>query len=114
MKNSYFIVISILIIIYIVASVKKNKLSIKESFFWVLASLIMLFLSIFPYSINTLAKLFGIDYPPSLFFAFCIIFLALINFKNSKRIAEQKEEIIELAQVVAILKSERGNNDKEK
>ena len=74
-------------------------------------AIIMLILSIFPYSINWLAKIFGISYPPSLLFIFCIIFLVFINFRNSKRIAEQQEKIVELAQHIAILEFK---NDKKK
>ena len=106
MKKIYFIIIAIICMIYIISEVRKKKFSIKESFWWFAASIVMLFLSIFPYSINWLAKIFGVEYPPSLFFVFCIIFLTFINFRNSKKIAEQQEKIIELAQQVSILKEE--------
>lgn len=111
MNNIYFIVISILCVIYVVTEVRKKKFSIKESFWWMFGAIIMLILSIFPYSINWLAKIFGISYPPSLLFIFCIIFLVFINFRNSKRIAEQQEKIVELAQHIAILEFK---NDKKK
>ena len=60
--------------------------------------------------IDSIAKIFGVDYPPSLFFVFCIIFLVLINFRSSRRIAIQNEKITELAQHIAIL--EEKVNDK--
>ena len=104
MKNIYFIIISIICMLYIVHDIRKKRFSIKESFWWIIASIVMLILSIFPYSIDKLAKLFGIAYPPSLLFVFCNIFLIFIIFRNSKRISEQQEKIIELAQNVAILK----------
>lgn len=104
MKKIYFIIIAIICMVYIISEVRKKKFSIKESFWWFVASVIMLLLSIFPYSINWLAKIFGVEYPPSLLFVFCIIFLTFINFRNSKKIAEQQEKIIELAQQVSILK----------
>lgn len=111
MNNIYFIIISVLCIIYVVLEVRKKRFSIKESFWWMIGAIAMLILSIFPYSINWLAKIFGIDYPPSLFFVFCIIFLVFMNFRNSKKIAEQQEKIVELSQHVSILEYE---NDKEK
>ena len=74
------------------------------------ASIVMIFLSIFPYTIDKLAKLFGVVYPPSLFFVICIVFLVLMIFRNSKRISEQQMRIIELEQNLAILKEK--NNDK--
>lgn len=105
MNNNLFIIISILALLYVILNVKKKKFSIKESFWWVMASIVMLVLSIFPYAIDNLAKLLNIAYPPSLLFVFCIVFLLFINFKNSKKIAEQQEKIIELAQEVAIIKN---------
>ena len=93
--------------IYIITEVRKKKFSIKESFWWLVASVVVLLLAIFPYSINWLAKIFGVEYPPSLFFVFCIIFLTFINFRNSKKLSEQQEKIIELAQQVSIIKDEK-------
>lgn len=104
MKKIYFILLATICMLYIISEVRKKKFSIKESFWWFVAALAIMFLAIFPYSINWLAKIFGVDYPPSLFFVFCIIFLTFINFRNSKKIAEQQEKIIELAQQVSIIK----------
>lgn len=106
MKNIYFIILAILVIVYVIHEVRKKKFSIKESFWWVVASFVMLILSIFPYSIDKLAQFLNIDYPPSLLFVLCIVFLLFINFRNSKRIAEHQEKIIELAQHIAIIENE--------
>ena len=114
MKQSYFIVIAILLIIFIAISVKNSKLSITESFWWMIGSIFALLLAIFPQVIPWCAKLFGVSYPPTVFFVFCIIFLLLINFRNSKRIAEQQEKIIELAQQIALLKNEKAKKDNKK
>ena len=77
-----------------------------------MAALLILVLSIFPYSIDSVAKIFNVTYPPSLLFVGCILFLLFINFRNSKQIALHQEKIIELAQHVAIL--ENTVNEKEK
>lgn len=108
MKNIYFIIISIIIMLYIVTEVRKKRFSIKESFWWVIASIAMLLLSIFPYSIDRVAVLLNIAYPPSLLFVICIVFLVFMNFRNSKKIAEHQEKIIELSQHIAIIESEEG------
>lgn len=107
MKNIYFIIISVICMFYIVHEIRKKRFSIKESFWWIIGSLLMLILSIFPHIIDKLAKLFGIAYPPSLLFVFCIIFLIFMIFRNSKKISEQQEKIIELAQNLAILKEKK-------
>lgn len=106
MKNTYFIALALVIMLYVVLEVRKKRFSIKESFWWLMATFIMLLLAIFPYSIDKLAKFLNVDYPPSLLFVLCIIFILFINFKSSKKIAEHQEKIIELAQYVAILEDE--------
>ncbi len=58
MKNIYFIIISLFLLFYVVHIVKKGKLSIKESFWWVVGAIVALILSIFPQSIDVIAKWF--------------------------------------------------------
>lgn len=104
MKNVYFIVLSSFVLIYVIREVRKKKFSIKESFWWVIATIVMLLLSIFPYSIDWVAKQLNIAYAPSLLFVLCFIFLLFINFRHSRKITEQQIKITELAQEVSILK----------
>lgn len=112
MKNIYFIIIALLAIVYIIGDVRKKRFSIKESFWWIVASIVMLFLAIFPYSIDYFAKIFHVDYGPSLLFVFCIVFLTLMNFRNSKKIAEQQEKIIEMAEQIVLLKDKVNQQKK--
>lgn len=107
MKKIYFIILSVLIIFYIGHNVKKGSFSIKESFWWIFGSIIMLFFSVFPKSIDFVAEKIGVSYPPSLLFVLAIVFTLFINFRNSKRIAEQQLKIIELAQNIALLKNNK-------
>ncbi|MBR3362483.1 MAG: DUF2304 domain-containing protein [Bacilli bacterium] len=104
MKNSIFIFLSVFVLIYIINSVRKKNVSIKESFWWFILSIIMLILSIFPYSIDYFAKMFNISYPPSLLFILCIIFLVFMCFRDGKRISELQLKIVDLSQELAILK----------
>ena len=91
MRNKYFILISICCIIYVIIQVRKNSLSIKESFWWFMGSVIMLLLSIFPGILDFIAMKFNVAYPPSLLFIVCIVFLLFINIRESKIIASQQE-----------------------
>lgn len=111
MNNSYFIVLSIILLLYVINIVRKKTFSIMESFWWFVGAIIMLLLSIFPYSIDWLAKQLNISYPPSLLFIVCIVFLLLQNFRDSKRISELQVKVIELGQELAIVK-EKANRKK--
>ena len=57
-------------------------------------------------------KKIGVDYPPSLLFVLCIIFLLFINFKNSRRIAELQMKVVELGQELAIVKEKVNRDEK--
>ena len=108
MKNIYFVILSVLVIIYIISSVRKNKLSVKTSFGWVVASIAMLVLSIFPKSLDWFASFIGISYPPALFLTLCVVVLIVIDFNFSKQLEDHKKKIIELEQHIALLKSDKN------
>ena len=110
MNNIIFIVISVIAILLVINSVRKKIFSIKESFWWFAAAIIMLLLSIFPYSIDWIAVQLHIAYPPSLLFVICIIFLAFINFRNSQILSRIQNQVTDLAQELAILKSKIDSN----
>lgn len=105
--NIWFICLAIIFIIYIIHSIRKNDFSIKESFFWIVGCIVILVLSIFPKIIDYISKKIGVDYPPSLLFVICILFLIYINFKLNKKIVTNEERIIALAQEISILKEEK-------
>lgn len=106
MNNIVFIIISVIALILVINSVRRKIFSIKESFWWFCGAIIMLFLSIFPYSIDWVAKQLNISYPPSLLFVLCIVFLIFIIFRNCKQIAQMQTQIIDLTQELSILKSD--------
>ena len=114
MNNIYFVILAIIVMFYVFNVVRKKKFSIKESFWWIVATLIMLILSIFPYSIDWFANKLGIAYPPSLLFVLCIIFLLFILFRNSKKIFELQMRVIEIGQELAILKEKINREKKER
>ena len=45
--NYFFITLGVLFIIYIFVSIKRNEFTIEESAFWIVGSIVVLFLSIF-------------------------------------------------------------------
>lgn len=110
MKIIYFIILAVLVVIYMLSSIRKNKLSIKTSFGWIMGAIAMIILAIFPKSLDWLSYLLGIEYPPALFLTLCVIVLFIIDFNNSKKLEEYRQKIIELAQRLAI--DEENNNEK--
>lgn len=112
MKNIYFIILSIIVILYMIVSIRKNKLSVKESFGWIIFSIIMLILSIFPHSIDNLAPIFGIEYAPVLLLTFCVVILFMMNFVFSKKIDELQKKVVDLTQELSIVKAKQNEKQK--
>ena len=115
MKNIYFVVLAILVLLYMIESIRKNSLRVNISFGWILGSLLILFFAIWPKSIDWFAIMLGIDYPPALFLTLCVVLIFVICFKTSKRIQEQQEKITDLAQELSIVREKLNEmNKKEK
>ena len=107
MKNIYFIIISSFIILYMIISIRKNKLSVSNSFLWIVFCVALLVLSIFPKSLDWLAGLVGISYPPALFLTIAVVILFIINFSYSKKIEELQKKVVDLAQELSIIKGNK-------
>ena len=105
MKNIYFIVFALIVIFYIIYSIRKNKLSVANSFIWIIFCLILLFLSIFPKSLDWLADFVDVYYPPALFLTIAVVILFIINFQYSKKIEELQKKVVDLGQELSIIKS---------
>ena len=114
MKNIYFIILALCIMAYIFASIRKNKLSVKTSFGWIIGAFGMLFLAIFPKSLDWLSVFLGVEYPPALFLTLCVVILFVIDFNNSKKMAEYQMKIIEFAQHITLLEDQKIDKKAEK
>ena len=105
--NIFLTVIAILVILYILISIRKNKLSPANSFIWIIFCIILLVLSIWPASLDWLANLLGISYPPTLFLSIALVILFIMNFIQSKKIEDLQKKIIDLGQELSILKDKK-------
>lgn len=110
--NYFFIFVAIIFILYVFNNIKKGEFSIEESIFWVMGTVVVLVLSIWPKIIDKLAGKLNIDYPPSLLFLLTSLFLLFIIFRDTKKISKQNSKITEIAQRLSILEYE--NNELKK
>jgi hypothetical protein len=103
MYHLFFAFIGITFIIYIFIKVKSGLLPEGKSLFWLAGGFAMLFLSIFPKTIDFLSTFFGIYHPPSLLFLLTCVFLIFRIFRQEQDIALLNERMKELAQQNALL-----------
>ena len=107
MKNIYFIIFSLIVIFYMIHSIRKDKLSVTNSFIWIVFCIGLLILSIFPKSLDWLAVSLGIEYPPALFLTIAVVILFVITFIQSKKIYNLQKKVIDLGQELSILKGDK-------
>ena len=107
MKNVYFIILALLIITYMIISIRKNKLDVGQSFIWIIFCIALLVLSIFPHIIDHLAPIFGISYAPALLLTIAIVVLYVMNFVAMKKINVLQKKVINLTQELIIVRSKQ-------
>jgi hypothetical protein len=91
------------LLLLVVELVRQKRLAEGYSLMWLLTALVLLGLSVSRDSLNSLAALLGIFYPPSALFvvAFGFVLFILLNF--SLLVSRLSQQSRELAQQVAIL-----------
>lgn len=105
------IIISILTLTFVVTRVRRSRLNISDSIFWVCLSALLILISIFPQIVYFFTDLLGIISPINLVFLFFIFVLLMLCFNLSVRISQSDSKIKELTQQLAIEKLERHQND---
>ena len=104
MKNIFLVIGALIVMIYMFISIRKNKLDVTQSFIWIVFCVGLLILSIWPRSLDWLASLIGIDYPPTLFLSIAVVILFVMNFIQSKKIVELQKKVVDLGQELSVIK----------
>lgn len=108
MKNIFFIIAALIIMIYMFISIRKNRLDVTQSFIWIMFCIIMLILSIWPKCLDWLASLLGITYPPALFLSVAVVILFILIFIQSKKIVDLQKKVLDLGRELSVVKSEKN------
>ncbi len=95
------IVVSVLVLIYVLRKIRAAKLNIVDSIFWIVVSILLLLLAVFPQIAYFFAALLGIQTPLNFILVFIIAILILKVFLMSIQISQQNEKIKILAQRIA-------------
>lgn len=110
------IVLAILVAGVVINSVNKKKMLIQYSLIWILISLVLLVIAIFPGIVFWLCSILGIQTPSNLIYLFGIIGLLMVALLQTSIISKQTERIKFLTQMVSIEKYkdevEKSNEEK--
>jgi hypothetical protein len=113
--QSFVILASVFILIFVIGLVRRRWLSEKLSLFWLTFALLMLAAASFgyPFLIHG-AKLIGIVYPPSALFLMAILFLLGFTLYLSVALSKLTDQNKTLAQEVALLRQDQERQASER
>lgn len=99
----------VILFLYIIRLVTKKKLLLSYSLLWILLSLLIVFLSLFPQPIYLLTQFLGIQLPSNFVFIIAIVCLMAICLSLSIIASRQTAYSKTLIQEIALLKKEIDN-----
>lgn len=108
------IVASIILLILIIVSLKRNTISIKSSIAWLLLPVVFLIVAIFPGPLTTFANWLGFETLANFIFLVAIALLIILCFFLTVTVSHQQTKITKLIQEISILKHQSSKNDKSK
>lgn len=102
---------SVLFVIFVMLSIRKSKMLMEDSIFWLALSFILVLLGIFPGIAIWLAALLSIQSATNLVFLVIIALLLLRVFCLNKRISNLEQKNQDLAHAIALLELDRENGE---
>ena len=105
------IVVSVLALMYMIRKIRHSKMNISDSIFWIVFSVLLILISVFPIIIFFFAKLLGIQSPQNFLFLLMIGILAFKVFIMSIKVSQLQDKITALVQKIAIHDFEKDKED---
>ena len=102
------LVVGAAITLYIVVSrVRKEKIQIEDSIFWMVLAAVLLLCAIFPAIPTFFSNLFGFMSASNFVFLAVIAILLMKEFSNSAEISKLKQKMNRMAQEIALREKDR-------
>lgn len=98
---------TLILLILIFFSLRKNTMSIKNSIAWLLLPLVFIIIAIFPKPLETFANWLGFETLANFIFVVIIALLLIICFFITLSNSHQQEQITKLNQELSILKAKK-------
>ena len=98
---------SLAMLAFVIRKVKKSKMQIEYTVFWVLFGVLLLFISLVPQIVYFFDILIGIQSPTNLVLAFIIFILVIKQFLMTIEISQLEVKIKELVEEIALKDKEK-------
>ena len=107
LRTRVFVVLAgIAILLFVLNLVRKKKIREQYSLLWIIAAVVLVLLALFSPTVDRLAHMVGIYYPPAFLFLVAILMILVLQFHFSTVISNLREQNKALIQDVGILEAE--------
>ena len=98
------IVIAILYLITLIRRLKKRKLQLSFSIFWMITGVVLILIALFPAIIVNLSGIFGFQAPSNMLFLLTIFIAYYLIFELTLKLSQENKKNIALVQEISLLK----------
>lgn len=108
------IIVSFLVVVFVLRKIRKTQLDIDDAIYWIIASVLLLVLSIFPQLAIWASLLLGIESAANFVFLFMIFVVLIKLFNMAIDLSIQKQRLNKLIQRLALTDKEVDDEKKDK
>lgn len=105
---------SVATLLYFISRIRKSKIKINHSIFWMVFGFALLFLALVPDSIFVLSTILGFQSPTNLIYLLVIFLLVVKLFTTTMRLSKLSEQVAALTQEIAIYQLDMKDAQTEK
>lgn len=105
---------SILMLVYMVKKVKKSKIQIEYTVFWIVFGIFLILIGAVPQIVYIAARVLKVESPANLVLAFIILVLALKIFLMTIEMSQLEIKVKELVEEIALKNDAESLDGKEK
>jgi len=96
------VIVSLLTLWYVQRKIKKSQLQLEDSIYWILVSVCLVTISIFPQLAFVLSQMLGFQSPINLVFLIIIFILLIKVFTLSIKVSQLESKLVTLVEELAI------------
>ena len=113
-QRLFLIAGSLATLVYFIRKIRKSKLKINHSIFWMVFGLALLFFAVIPESLFWVSYLLGFQSAANLVYVVVIFSLVVKLFTTTMRLSKLSEQVESLAQELAIYQLDRQDAEEKK
>ncbi len=101
------LIMAFITLFYMIYKIRKSRMMVGYAVFWVVFSLALIVMALFPQICEWAARLLGVQSPANLVFAFIIFILLIRLFAVSAELSTLESKLKELSQYIALKEAEK-------